>query len=63
LGVENDMPVLEAFNNEDDDGDPNEEEEDGAEEDPWEALTDQEREALLRDTDSVRTTLNKVFLH
>jgi hypothetical protein len=64
-GVENNMPGLEAFNDEEDDGDPDEEEwedDDGEKEDPWEVLSDQEKETLLRDTDAVRMTLNKVCL-
>lgn len=64
---DDDMPALQAIDDEveeddideDEDEDEDDEEE---EEDPLGALNDEEREMLMNDTEAVRTTLNKVRL-
>jgi hypothetical protein len=60
-GDENGMPGLVVLDDEEEGDDDKEDEEDsGDEEDPLEALADEEREALMRNTEVVHTMLNKV---
>lgn len=57
------MPALQAIDDEEDKDDTDEDEDDEEEEeDPLDALDDEEREALMNNTEAVHTTLNKVCL-
>jgi hypothetical protein len=63
-GDRDDMPGLVPHDDEEEEEEEDEEEEENKDEDedPLEALDDEEREALMRDTEVVKTTLNKVCL-